>query len=490
MAKKDTIIRKLKRSYSNKFSSRSLYYWYTKVNCMKDYASYIYSCMVPLINIAMHFVESATNQPHSGDDSGYGKSSTQELSTSLSPKSKEGHLSTVSDDVFVNEQWKLVSSDSDFEENNFQNDLQKKYTQVMGPDGVAKIAHHTPVEEFRLLCYNIARTAENYHMMGHECSRSIEVWCRVSAKCNYCYFTPLESICRQFNSDAFKLVKDYKEFLQDKRFEAIVSKTEPKHGYLSVTEPKELFASCVVSIATSLSKRIAHREIFLDDMKSYFCTLKISSVDHEHTLFITNSEIQHNINNAKDVFFLLFAISPCWDCINFLFLEEHVVKKFGDKEERQELERYKRDLKTRWLAGSVQKYPDMTAELTCFESCRQVKCKINAEWDTTKIKQILRLKEVIASVFNIDLAAVKLYKVNKGSIIAYFALPSSCINKELSDEHVLLLADHEFLELTVLDPNSTDENEVIMYCDILERFIALDNSFQTPTTMYNTKVSI
>ena len=389
----------------------------------------------------------------------------------------------------MNEQWELVSSDSDFEENNLQNNLQKKYTQVMGPYGVAKIAHHAPVEEFRLFCYNIIRTAENYHMMGQECSRSIDVWCRVSMKCNYCYFAPLESICRQFNSEALKSVKDYKEFLQDKKFETIVSKTEPYNGYHSVTEPKELFASCVVSIAISLNKRIACRKIFLDDMKSYFCTLKISSVDHEHELFITNSEIQYNINKAKDAFFLLFAISPCWDCINFLFLEQHVVKQFGGNEERQELERYKRDLKNRWLASSIQKYPDMTAELTCFENCTQIQCRINAEWDTTKIKQILRLKEVIASVYNIDLSAVKLYKVIKGSIIAYFALPSSCV-KELSDEHILLLADHEFLELTILDLNSADENKVIISCNILERFIALDNSFQVPTTMCNTKVSI
>ena len=440
----------------------------------------------------LHFTESSTNQSHSTDDSGYGTTKSQEFSTSLSSlhsRSQEGHLSTVSDEVFANEQWEVISCDSDYEENNLQNDLQKKYTQVMGPDGVAKIAHHAPVQEFRLFCYNITRTAENYHMMGQECSRSIDVWCRVSMKCNYCYFTPLESICRQFDSEAFKLVKDYKEFLQDKKFEAIISKTQPYDGYHSVIEPKELFASCVVSIASSLSKRITCKKISLDDMKSYFCTLKISTVDHQHELFITNSEIQHNINKAKDVFFLLFAISPCWDCINFLFLEEHVVKRFGDTEEKKELEKYKCDLRNRWYASSLQKYPDMTAELTCFENCSQIECRINAEWDTTKIKQILRLKEVIASIYNIKLSAIKLYKVTKGSIIAYFSLPSFCI-KELSYEHVLLLADHEFLELTVLDVNGANENKALASYNILERFITLDNSFLAPTTMYNDKVNM
>ena len=446
-----------------------------------------------MVAIMLYFTESSTNQSHSTDDSGYGiTAKSQGFSISISSfhsRSQEGHLSTASDDVFANEQLELISSDSDFEENNLQNDLQRKYTRVMGPDGVAKIAHHAPVQEFRLFCYNITRTAENYHMMGQECSRSIDVWCRVSMKCNYCYFTPLESICRQFDCEAFKLVKDYKEFLQDKKFEAIISKTQPNDGYCSVIEPKELFASCVVSIAISLSKRITCKKISLDDMKSYFCTLKIFTVDHQHELFITNSEIQHNINKAKDVFFLLFAISPCWDCINFLFFEEHVVKRFGDTEEKKELEKYKRDIKSRWYASSLQKYPDMTAELTCFENCSQVQCRINAEWDTIKIKQILRLKEVIASVYNINLSAVKLYKVTKGSIMAYFSLPSSCI-KELSDENVLLLADHEFLELKVLDVNSANENKALASYNILERFVTLDNSFQAPTTMYNDKVNI
>ena len=188
------------------------------------------------------------------------------------------------------------------------------------------------------------------------------------------------------------------------------------------------------------------------------------------------------------MFFLLFAISPCWDCFNFLFLEEHVVKPFGGDEEKRQLGKHKNYLKSRWLVSPVERYPNMTAELTCFIKSNQVKCKINAEWDTTKIKQILRLKEVIASVYNTDLSAVKLTRASKGSVIVYFTLPSSC-SKELSDEHIVLLADHEFLELTILDP---DNDKVIISCNILERFVALDNSFEAATnlsTMYNIKVS-
>lgn len=447
------------------------------------------------------FAEFAASQSNNSTDrdSGYditAKSFSHGLSTSLSSwysKSQEGNLSPASDDIFDNDQsWELVSSDSDLESVTLQNSLQKKYTQVMGPNGVAKIVHHIEVGEFRLFCYNITRTAADYTRMGNECSRSIDVWCRVSMKCSYCYFSPLESICRQFGGEALKLVKEYQELLHDKKFKTILSKTKPDEGYQLVTEPKELFASCVASIATSLNDRITCRKILLDDMKSYFCTLKTSSVDHEQELFITNNDIQDNIAKAKDVFFLLFAISPCWDCINFLFFEEHVVKQFGGNEEKQQLEKYKRHLKNRWLASSLEKYPDMAAELTCFKNCYQVQCRINAEWDTTKIKQILRLKEVIASVYNIGLSAVKLYKVTRGSIIVYFALPSSCI-KELSDEQIILLADHEFLELTVHNPDSVDENKVIISYNILERFIALDNSFQTSvnhSATYNIKVSI
>ena len=96
---------------------------------------------------------------------------------------------------------------------------------------------------------------------------------------------------------------------------------------------------------------------------------------------------------------------------------------------------------------------------------------------------------MIASIYNIKLSAIKLYKVTKGSIIAYFSLPSFCV-KELSYEHVLLLADHEFLELTVLDVNGANENKALASYNILERFITLDNSFLAPTTMYNDKVNM
>ena len=86
-----------------------------------------------------------------------------------------------------------------------------------------------------------------------------------------------------------------------------------------------------------------------------------------------------------------------------------------------------------------------------------------------QIKQILRLKEVIASVYNTDPSAVELTKASKGSVIVYFTLPSSCI-KELSDEHIVLLADHEFLELTIHDP---DNDKVIISCNILKGLLLL-----------------
>lgn len=448
--------------------------------------------------IAILFTEVAVSQSYTDPDSGYTETSTHDSLSSFHSltKSQESNPSAVSDDVFDNERWELVSSGSDLEESTLQNSLQKRYTQVMGPSGVAKIAHYAEIGEFRLYCYNITRTAEDYSWMGNECSRSIDVWCRVSMKCNLRYFAPLESICKQFGGDsgeALKMVREYKKLQEDKKFTTILSKTKQDDGYQSVTEPKEYFASCITNVAISLNDRITEKKVLLDNMKSYFCTLEISSTDHhQQELFITKGSIQSNINKAKDVFFLLFAISPCWDSINFLFFEEHVVKQFGGDREKQELEKYKQFLKKYWLVSSVQKFPDMTAELTCFNNCYQVECRINAEWDTTKIKQILRLKEVIASVYHIDLSAVKLYKATKGSVIVYFALPSSCI-KELSNEHIVLLADHDFLELTVHDPDGIDENQVIISYNILERFIALDDSFQAPPTnhltMYNIKVS-
>jgi len=389
-----------------------------------------------------------------------------------------GSLLTSSCDDEDNGPWKLLSDGSDSEEDGLQDTLQKQYTKVMGPKGVAKLANRIPIGEFRLFCFNITQTAEDYSRMGSECSRSAEVWCRVSMNCNLCYFTPLESICQQFSndsSDELKLIKEYKKTLSNKIYEPVLHKVKPNEGYQSVTEPRELFASCIVSIATCLEERIANKKIRLDDMKSYFCTLKKSSVDHEQEVLITNRDMQKNINKAKDVFFLLFAISPCWDWINFLFLEEHVVKQFGGVEEKRELDRYKSHLKNRWLTHPVKEYPDMTPELTCFEDCNQVKCRINADWDATKIKQVLRIKKVIASVYNVDLSAVKLFRAEEGSIILYFALPSSCI-KELSDEKILLLAKHNFLELAVYDKVG-NINTTVSY-NITEKFTALDDSFQ------------
>ena len=383
-----------------------------------------------------------------------------------------------SDDIFLSGQYESVSSDSDAEEDNLRETLQKKYTRVMGPSGVAKIANKIPIKEFRLFCFNITRTPEDYCRMSNESLRSPEIWCRVSMKCNYCHFAPLESICQHFsngNQEFVKLVKEYKETLNDKQFKTVCLKTKPNEGYQSVNEPKELFSLCILNIASVLHERIVKKRLYLDDMKSYFCTLKISSIDHEQELLITDTSIQDNINKAKDVFFLLFAISPCWDCINFLFFEEHVVKQFGGEDEKRELESYKRHLRNRWLVCSVQDYPDMSAELTCFKYCHQIKCRINAEWDTTKIKQVLKLKKVIASVYNVDLSVIKLLKTSKGSVNIYLALPPVC-NKKLPDEHILLLAKHDFLELTVFDQDK-DKVAIVNY-DITERFTALDNLFQ------------
>ena len=372
-----------------------------------------------------------------------------------------------------------MSSGSGSEDEILQDVLQRQYTKVMGPKGVAKIADKVAVGEFRLFCFNITRTAEDYSRMGSECSRSNDVWCRVSMNCNLCHFTPLESICQHFSSssDDLKLIKEYKSLLSDKVYEPVRHKIKPNEGYQPITKPRELFASCIVTIASSLDERIADKKIRLEDMKSYFCTLKKSSVDHEQELLITNKNMQDNINKAKDVFFLLFAISPCWDCINFLFLEEHVVKQFGGDEERREIEGYKHCLKNRWLSRPVKEYPDMTHELTCFEDSNEVTCRINAEWDTTKIRQVLRLKKVIASVYNVDLSAVKLCKVYKGSIFVQFILPSSCIT-EISDENVLLLAKHHFLDL-VVDNISGNINPTYS-CNIAEKFATLDNTFQIP----------
>jgi len=402
---------------------------------------------------------------------------TKTASQDLSSSSNSDH-----DDVFFSGQYEPVSSDSDFEEDYLRDTLQKKYTRVMGPSGVAKIANKIAVEEFRLFCFNITRTPEDYGRMSNESLRSPEIWCRVSMNCNYCHFSPLESICQHFsngNQEFAKLVKEYKEALKDKRFEMICFKTKPNEGYQSVNKPKELFASCIVSIAVTLHERVVQKRLCLDDMKSYFCTLEISSIDHEQKLLITNTNMKDNISKAKDVFFLLFAISPCWDFINFLFLEDHVVKQFGGDEERKELESYKCHLKNRWLVRPVQEYPDMAAELTCFKHHHQIQCRINAEWDTTKIKQVLKLKKVIASVYNVDLSAVKLFKATKGSIIIHFALPLVC-NKELSDEHILLLAKHDFLELAIYDLDGIDKNKPIVSYDIIERFTALNASFQVP----------
>ena len=406
----------------------------------------------------------------------------QDLSGSQCSSSQEGCLSPASDEVFASGQYELVSSDSDAEEDDLRDTLQKKYTRVMGPSGVAKLANKVPVEEFRLFCFNITRTPEDYSRMSSESLRSPEIWCRVSMNCNYCHFSPLQIIYKHFSNGSrefVKLVEEYRKSLEDKKFETICAKTKPNTGYQSVSEPKELFASCIVNIAIMLHERIVKKELCLDDMKSYFCTLKLSSLDQEQELLIRNTDILDNINKAKDVFFLLFAISPCWDCINFLFLEEHVVRRFGGNEEEKELESYKRHLKNRWLARPIQEYPDMTAELTCFKHPHQVQCRINAEWDTTKINQVLKLKKVIASIYDVDPSAIKLYKARKGSIIAYFILPPIC-NKELSDEQILLLAKHDFLELTVHDHDSSDKNKAIISFNIIERFNALSSSSQVP----------
>ena len=429
---------------------------------------------------------SNTDDDHNRIDSGFEATSIQHFSIkqpldqtntscrSCTHKSLNGNLATINDD-----EWELISNNSESEEENLQDTLQKQYSKVMGPKGVAKIADKIPVGEFRLFCYNITRTAEDYSRMGSECSRSNDVWCRVSMNCNLCYFDPLESICQHFpnTGDESKLIREYKSTLSDKIFKPILQKVKPHEGYQSITEPKKLFASCVVNIANSLDDRIAAKKIRLEDMKSYFCTLKISSVDHEQELLITNRNMQDNIIKAKDVFFLLFAISPCWDWINFLFLEEHLVKQFGGDEEKRELEGYKCDLKNRWLARPVKEYPDMTHELTCFADCNQVTCRVNADWDTTKIKQVLRLKKVIASVYNVDPSAVKILKATKGSVIVHFVLSSSCI-KTLSDEKILLLAKHNFLELTVYDKTGTI-NKAVSY-NITEKFAVLDSSFQIP----------
>ena len=405
------------------------------------------------------------------------------MNSSLCSSSQEGSWSPASDEVFLSGQYESVSSDSDAEEDDLRDTLQKKYTRVMGPSGVAKIANKIPVEELRLFCFNITRTPEDYTRMSSESLRSPEIWCRVSMNCNYCHFCPLQTICQHFsngNREFVKLVEEYRKTLKDKRFETICAKTKPNTGYQSVSEPKELFAACVLNIAITLHERVVNKQLSLDDMKSYFCTLKISSLDHERELLIRNTDILDNINKAKDVFFLLFAISPCWDCINFLFLEEHVVKRFGGNEEEKELESYKRHLKNRWLACPMQEYPDMTAELTCFKHPHQIQCRINAEWDTTKINQVLKLKKVIASIYDIDPSAIKLYKAKKGSVIVYIVLPPVC-NKELSDEQILLLAKHDFLELTVHDPDSSDENKAIISFNIIERLNGLNSSVQTPS---------
>ena len=388
-----------------------------------------------------------------------------------------GNLPTINDDDAG--QWEPVPSDTDPEEEDRQDFLQKAYSKLMGPEGVAKLVDKISVGEFRLFCFNVARTAEDYKRMGSECSRSNDVWCRVSMNCKICYFDPLERICQHFSKgNELKMIEKYKTILSEKEYESVIHKIKPNEGYQSIIEPKKLFASCIVNIANSLYDRIVGKKIRLEDMKSYFCTLKISSVDHEQELMITERNILHNINKAKDVFFLLFAISPCWDCINFLFLEEHVVKQFGSAEEKCELQGYKDHLKSLWLAHPIKEYPDMTQELTCCESSNQVECKINADWDTTKIRQVLRLKKVIASVYNVDPSAVKLLKATKGSVIVCFALPSPCIT-ELSDEKVLLLAKHNFLELRVLDKHG--EVSTTLSCNIAERFAALDNSFQVQT---------
>ena len=363
----------------------------------------------------------------------------------------------------------------------------------MGPSGVAKIANKIPIEEFRLFCFNITRTSEDYRRMSNESLRSPEIWCRVSMNCNYCHFSLLESICQHFANgcqEFIKLVEEYKKSLADKMFKTICLKTKPNEGYQSVSEPKELFAACVVNIAITLHERVLKKKLCLDDMKSYFCTLKISSVDHEQELLITSTNIQDNINKAKDVFFLLFAVSPCWDCINFLFFEEHIVKQYGGDDEKKELEGYKRHLKNRWLLRPVEECPDMTAELTCFRHLHQIKCRINAEWDTTKINQVLRLKKVVASVYDVDLSVVKLLKASKGSVIVYFALPSVC-NKELHDEHILLLAEHDFLELAVYDLDGPDKDEAaIISYDITERFNALDNLLASSVQSDDNEVSL
>lgn len=369
-------------------------------------------------------------------------------------------------------QWEPVSSDTDSEEECY-GVLQKEYSKVMGPEGVAKLVDKIAVGELRLFYFNITRTAEDYSRMSSGCFRSNDVWCRVSIKCNVRYFEPLEMICQHFSTgNEVKLIKEYKEILTKKEYESVLQRIKPNEGYRLIVEPKKVFASCIVNIANSLADQITGKKIRLEDMKSYFCTLKIFSADHEQELLITKRNVQGNITKAKDVFFLLFATSPCWDYINFLFLEEHVVKQFGGIEEKRELQRYKDYLKNLWLKEYC---PDMTQELTCSESCNQVECKINADWDTAKIQQILRLKQVIASVYNIDPSAVKLLKAKKGSIIVNFVLPSPCIT-ELSDEKVVVLAKHNFLKLTVYD--KPGEINTTLSCNITEKFAALDNLFQ------------
>ena len=427
------------------------------------------------------YIDSSADDDHNNFDSGVdastAKSTTSNEDHSPSCSCSQENLLNCNDDVFFQD-CQEISSDSDSEEETFQETLQKRYTQVMGPSGVARIVYNIPVGEFRLFCFNITRTLQDYNRMGSECARSIDVWCRVSMNCNYGYFTPLESICQQFSasgSEEAKLVSDYKILLQDKKFESVLSQLKPYEGYQCISKPKEMFASCLVNIASSFHERISRKQIRLEDMKSYFCTLKKSPISSEQEFLITNGDMQDNINKAKDVFFLFFAISPCWDCINFLFLEEHVVKQFGSNVEKRELEEYKKFLKGRWLCRSIQEFPDMTHELTCFKERQIVRCRINAEWDSAKIKQVLKLRKVVASVYNVDLSTVKLLKANKGSIIAWFSLPFISENKELTSEQIVLLAKHEFLDLSVY---SQDNQRPIVNHNIEELFIALDDSFQ------------
>ena len=205
-------------------------------------------------------------------------------------------------------------------------------------------------------------------------------------------------------------------------------------GSALITKATKLIVQDFADLVLNTRKSLAQKVELLDDVILWLRQLEVIKALPDTSMTLSQT-IANDPKNMQEVFMIL---SDYWSWYNYYLLEV-IVKKFGAKEDKANLQEYL-DKFTLFLKKRLPQLQDSVEVGTRYRrGQKKLLFKVDKHWDTIPLEQIKELHHKIAEILKVPLHVLYLASVSKGCICLEFLVPESmAISLCTSQEEALM----------------------------------------------------